>query len=238
MKVSSRDNKTPMQLLMGIAPKNPLKHVVWTGVDATEAANVDPATIDNAFDNIHQHLPELWAEAKQSQHNRRLRNIRPGRQIPYINIGDMVLVAEAVPAHKLQMRWTGPHEVTGAINQYVFEVRPVVPPPHRRRRMKAHIVRILRFFNAALGTPADRERIEQSAIDDFPANFVHKIINHRANPSNGRLELRVRWLGFDRAGDTWQRADRLATEVPDRVEDYLRSHPSTITTRFLRRHFP
>ena len=210
---------------------------MWTGVDATEAANVDPATIDDAFNNIHQHLPELWAKARQSQQDRRLRNIRPGRQVPFINIGDMVLVAEAVPAHKLQMRWTGPHEVTGAINQYVFEVRPIVPPPHRRRTMKVHIVRIRRFSNAALGTRADRERIEQSAIDDFPANFVHRIIAHRANPTNGRLELRVRWLGFDRAGDTWQRADRLAAEVPDRVEDYLRSHPSRATTRFLRRHF-
>ena len=149
----------------------------------------------------------------------------------------MVLVAEAVPAHKLQMRWTGPHEVTGAINQYVFEVRPIVPPPHRRRTMKVHIVRIRRFSNAALGTRADRERIEQSAIDDFPANFVHRIIAHRDNPSNGRLELRVRWLGFDRAGDTWQRADHLAAEVPDRVEDYLRSHPTRATTRFLQRHF-
>ena len=238
MQVSNRDNKTPMELLMGIKAKNPLKHLVWTGIDAAEYNTIDPAAVDDAFDNIHQHLPNLWAKAYQSQQDRRLRNIRPGRQVPFINIGDLVLVAEAVPAHKLQMRWTGPHEVTGAINQYVFEVRPIVPPPHRRKTIKAHIVRIRRFSNAALGTAADRERIEQSAINDYPANFVHRIIAHRANPTNGRLQLRVRWLGFDSAGDTWQQAARLASEVPDRVEDYLRSNPSGITNRFLRRHFP
>ena len=149
---------------------------------------MDTTTIDDAFNNIHQHLPELWAKARQSQQDRRLPNIRPGRQVPYINIGDMVLVAEAVPAHKLQMRWTGPHEVTGTINQYVFEVRPIVPPPHRRRTMKVHIVRIRRFSNAALGTPADRERIEQSAIDDFPANFVHKIIAPRTDGSSSACD--------------------------------------------------
>jgi hypothetical protein len=237
MKVSSRGNKTPMELLMGIKPKNPLKHLVWTGVDAATAAEVDPSTIDDAFNDIHTHLPNLWAEAVRSQQDRRIRNIRPGRQVPFINIGDLVLIAEAIPAHKLQMRWTGPHEVTDAINEYVYVVRPIVPPPQRRRTIKAHIVRIRRFSNAALGTPADRERIEASAVNDYPANFVHRLVDHRINTNTNRLEIRVRWLGFDRAGDTWQQATRLATEIPEMLEDYLRTHPTRRTTRFLHNHF-
>ena len=146
-----------------------------------------------------------------------------------------MLVAETVPQHKLAMRWTGPHEVIDAINQYVFVVQPVVPPPQRRRTITAHIVRIRRFSNARLGTAADRRQIEQSAINDYPNNIVDRIIGHRMH--NNRLELRVRWQGFDRAGDTWQEAVEISTFVPARVEDYLRNHEDADTARFVRRYF-
>ena len=156
-------------------------------------------------------------------------------QVPHINIGDLVLVAQAVPQNKLAMRWTGPHVVTDAINQYVFAVEPVLPAPQRRKTILAHIVRIRRFSNAALGTAADREQIEAAALNDFPAHFVQRIITHRMN--NITLQLLVRWLGFDRAGDTWQDAADIAASVPDIVEDYLRNNPDDDTDRFLRRFF-
>ena len=89
------------------------------------------------------------------------------------------LVAEAVPDHKLRMRWTGPHEVTATVNKYCYKVRPIVPPPQKRKMISAHIVCIRRFSNTALGTEADRRRIEESAIKDFPDNFVHKLSQNR-----------------------------------------------------------
>ena len=153
-------------------------------------------------------------------------------------MGDLVLVAEAVRGHKLRMRWTGPHEVIAAVNKYCYKVKPIVPPPQKRKTITAHIVRIRRFSNAALGTAADRQRIEESAVRDFPDNFVQKLVAHRRNPTSNRVELKVRWLGFDAAGDTWKSIAELAESVPDMVEDYLREHNEPMLNRIRNRFFP
>ena len=47
-----------------------------------------------------------------------------------------------------------------------------------------------------LGTETDQRRIEESAVKDFPDNFVKKFVVHRRNPTTNRVELNVRWLGF------------------------------------------
>ena len=238
MPVSSRGNKTPMELLMGQKPKSALKYIAWMGVDATVRADVDHTIVDAQLADIHDHLPELWAKAVESQQRRRRRNAKPGYGVPHIHVGDLVLVAEAVHGHKLRMRWTGPHEVVAAVNKYCYKVKPVVPPPQKRKTITAHIVRIRRFSNAALGTDADRRRIEESAVKDFPDNFVQKFVAHRRNPTNNRIELKVRWLGFDAAGDTWESIAELAESVPDMVEDYLREHNEPMLNRIRTRFFP
>ena len=122
-----------MELLMGQRPKSALKYIAWLGVDATVRVDVDPAIVDAQLAEIHDHLPELWAKAVQSQVKRRRRNNKPGIGVPRINVGDLVLVAEAVHRHKLRMRWTGPHEVVAAHNKFCYRVSPVVPPPQSER---------------------------------------------------------------------------------------------------------
>ncbi len=164
--------------------------------------------------------------------------MKPGVSVPHVQVGDLVLVAEAVSPHKLQMRWTGPHEVTATVNKFCYVVRPIVPAPQRRKTITAHIVRIRRFSNAALGTQADRRRIEESAMRDFPANYVSRFTGMRRNPTNHQMELRVRWLGFDAAGDTWERVAELVTSVPEDVEAYLRDHRNPTNNRLLNRYFP
>ena len=106
------------------------------------------------------YLPLLWAEAVQAQNKRRgARRVRPGVTVPRINIGDLVLVAQTTCPHKLRMHWTGPHEVVATVNKCCYRVRPLLPPPQKRPTITAHIVRISRFSNAALNTPADRRRL-------------------------------------------------------------------------------
>ena len=223
---------------MGQRPKSALKYIAWLGVDATVRVDVDPTIVDAQLAEIHDHLPELWAKAVQSQVKRRRRNNKPGVGVPRINVGDLVLVAEAVHGHKLRMRWTGPHEVVAAVNKFCYRVRPVVPPPQKRKTITVHIVRIRRFSNAALSTDADRRRIEESAVKDFPDNFVSKFVGHRRNPNTNRIELKVRWLGFDAAGDTWEAIAELVESVPEMVEDYLRNHNEPMLNRIRTRFFP
>ena len=78
------------------------------------------------------------AAAKQ-QGAREKKRVRK-ENIPNIRLGDAVLVAEAVPSNKLQMTWTGPHQVVNAVSPYVYEVEPMLPVRGRRRRKLVHIV--------------------------------------------------------------------------------------------------
>ena len=53
------------------------------------------------------------------------------------------------------------------------------------------------------------------------------------------LELRVRWLGFDEAHDTWEPIANLAEDVPDMVEEYLYSKRNDRrVARALQKFFP
>ena len=170
-------------------------------------------------------MPLLWTRASNALRARRVsRRNRPGVTVPHINIGDLVLVAMAIRGHKLRMRWTGPHEVTAAVNKFCYRVQPILPAPQRRNHITAHIVRIRRFSNAALHSPADRAMLEESARRDFPDNFVNKFVAHRRNPDTHAIELKVRWLGFDQHADTWEPVTDLMQTHPTEVEAYLRDH--------------
>ena len=120
--ISSRGYRTPMELLMGQKPKSALKYIAWMGVDAEVRADVDPTIVEPYLADIHEHLPELWAKAVQAQKKRRRQNSKPGIGVPRIHVGDLVLVADAVPEHKLRMRWTGPHEVVAVVNKSVQQI--------------------------------------------------------------------------------------------------------------------
>ena len=239
LKIRDRGNVTPMELLMGVKPKQALKQLAWTGIQADVRAQVDPAEITNELHDLHDNLPLLWARAVQAQVKRRdAARLRPGVTIPRIQVGDMVLVAQTTCVHKIRMYWTGPHVVVAAVSRYCYIVEPMVPPPQKRVRRTAYIVRIRRFSNGLLGTEADRRAIEEAAIRDFPDNFVQKFVGHRQNARTHVVELQVRWLGFDAAGDTWEPVTELMESVPEMVEAYLRDNPEPMLNRLLERYFP
>ena len=221
-----------------VAPRQALSYVAWLGVQANAQAAVDPQMVEDALRGLHQHLPLLWAEAVQAQNRRRgTRRNKPGVTIPRINVGDFVLVAQTTCPHKLRMNWTGPHEVVAPVNKFCYQVRPLLPPPQRRPLITVHIVRIRRFSNAALDTVADRRRMEESAVRDYPDNFVQRFLDHRRNQRTHKVELKVRWLGFDAAGDTWEPVASLVDTCPDLVEAYLREHNDPMLQRLLTRYF-
>ena len=94
-----------------------------------------------------------------------------------------------------------------------------------------------RFANAPLSTPADIAAIEKAALHDYPDNIVQKLMEHKRERDG--MHLRVRWLGFDRAHDTWEPLAQLAEDVPEMVEAYLYEHRGEAQcARALRRYFP
>ena len=61
MPVSSHDNRTPMELLTGLAPKTAIDQIAWLGVDA----KVTPIDVSNQqlrapLANVHKALRGLW----------------------------------------------------------------------------------------------------------------------------------------------------------------------------------
>ena len=84
-------------------------------------------------------------------------------------------------------------------------------------------MRVRRFVDTLLGTPADRARIEREALTDYPDNIVKRFVSHHVDAA-GQLMIRVRWLGYDSAHDTDQPAHQLAEDVPQLLEEYLRLH--------------
>ena len=72
--VSSRDNRTPIELLTGLAPKSAIKHIAWLGVDATTGIDIPDEVIRTDLNNVHEELRNLWSRAVQSQVKRAARN--------------------------------------------------------------------------------------------------------------------------------------------------------------------
>ena len=124
-----------------------------------------------------------------------------------------------------------------SVNKFVYLVRPCVPDQGKRKPQRVHVVRMRRFANAALGTPADARQIEQAALKDFPDNIPERLGGHRMGAVG--MEIKVRWLGFDATHDSWEGLGQLAEDVPELVEAYLygkRADPRC--ARALRKYFP
>ena len=232
MAVPSRGSKTPAQLLTGVTPLTAAARLTRLGVRAekTKAEEVDEETLIDHLQDIHTSMELLWDKAVQVQRCRQRYNasLRAGDRrrksnIPRINVGDAVLVAQAVRPDKLAMTWTGPHMVTNAVSPFVYECEPMLPVRGRRRKIIAHIVRVRRFADNLLGTAADRKRIEKEALTDFPDNVVKRFVSHRTDTA-GQLLIKVRWLVYDHAHDTEEPAHQLAKDVPQLLEEYLRQH--------------
>ena len=61
----------------------------------------------------------------------------------------------------------------------------------------------------------------------------------KLSSGNDGFRIRVRWLGFDSAHDTWEPIAQLSTDAPDLVEQYLYAHRADRQCeRYLRRYFP
>ena len=140
LKVSSRGNKTPMQLLTGLVPKNGIDHILWLGVDAG-VKTVTSEEVLREMPAVHDALEELWTEAVDAQQRRRQTNAnaRDRGVLPLINIGDYVLVAKKVSRSKLSMVWTGPHEIVDTVNPFTFATKPLGSAPNKKPHL-THIV--------------------------------------------------------------------------------------------------
>ncbi len=127
-----------------------------------------------------------------------------------ITVGCLVLLcypARKKPS-KLAPSFLGPFQVTSALDNKVYELTSLV----EGHTLNAHISR-LRLYHG------DIEHARELAAADHQEYIVEKIVEHHTSDA-GRLEFRIRWLGYGSEDDTWQPYDGdLAGNVS--VEQYI-----------------
>ena len=137
-------------------------------------------------------------------------------------VGDYVLCARTQP-DKLSMRWTGPLQVERVVDEWTFEVKDLV---HGRRALR-HAQMLKPYSDPDLEvTEALREQLQH---DDGTAFKVQSIVAWRLQQR--RVELLVRWVGFDEATDSWQPFVELAEDVPDILRAYCTAHANDANVR-------
>ena len=67
LRVSSRGNKTPMQLLTGLVPEGAISHIAWLGVRTEIDDPVSSEQIEQHMHELHDGLEGLWRDAVVSQ---------------------------------------------------------------------------------------------------------------------------------------------------------------------------
>ena len=78
------------------------------------------------------------------------------------------------------------------------------------------------------------EQLQQAIDRDFPDNIVQKLVQHKTDDKTGQLMIKVQWLGFTKAQQTWQTANILKEDVPEALRKYLYAHK---TNRACREYF-
>ena len=71
LRVSSRGDKTPMQLLTGLTPEGAVAHIAWLGVDAVIGEPVPSELLEQNMQELHDALGGLWRDAVVAQVKRR-----------------------------------------------------------------------------------------------------------------------------------------------------------------------
>ncbi len=123
--------------------------------------------------------------------------------------GDLVLLT--YPARhkpkKLSPSYMGPFELVRSLPNNVFELKSLT----EEHSLNAHISRLRRFIG-------DIEKAREVAAADVQEYVVERVVDHRT--VDGRIQFRLRWLGYGEKDDTWQPYD-LDVAGNESVETYI-----------------
>jgi hypothetical protein len=166
--------------------------------------------------NLAALLQKRWADASegrlsQVERTRRRDEARKVRDIDF-DIGDYVLVYVTRQRNKLRVKWTGPFRVVDTINPAVYICENLVTGS----RSPVHTSRLRKYADSLLNVTADlKEQVAHDALEFYP----DKIVGWR-EADEGRLELKVRWLGFDASDDSWEPVAQFYEDAPTMVRRY------------------
>jgi transposase InsO family protein len=227
------DGLSPSELHLARRVDTPLDTVTFTSLSEAEQEALEglprSAQVRAAYESASAAVHACWLRAADIRERRRLQNgrereraagrldrVRTAREkgkVPQFQLGEFVLVAAPVARAKFKVKWMGPFRIVETLNDYVYVVEDVVTA----RRKSVHVQRLRLFAEASFQVTEDVRN--QAAYDD--QTHVENIVDWRET-DDALLELRVRWLGFTPAEDTWEPINQLHEDQPALVERFLR----------------
>ena len=221
--------KTPIEVMMGRAPRTPINMVLWDGLELKDATGVVVTyervaeyvnDLAATLDALHQKVSD---RGEQLRRNKAAKAANDKRGLQF-EIGDLVMVAAwGNAAHvkrssKLCPTWQGPYEIVSPISPTSYEVRLLGRPDKQPKPV--HWSRMKRFADAGFDIS---ERLVRTAVNDCQKFDVQEFVAWREG-DDGSIQLKVRWEGFEPQDDTWQDLQGLSEDVPAMVRKYLRQH--------------
>ncbi len=213
-------NNAPFTVLTGQPAESPLDQVwnattqKWTQITTTQMGKYMSELLED--------LEELHKEVSTATDKRRQQARKPTKKphkpkVERFIPGDWVLTAVPVkgPGSKLKANWRGPHKVTQAINEYVYEVEDIIT----NKKWKTHVVRMRQYHDPSL-TITTEMRNHLALTGNTMA--VEALNDVRRSPSSNDLEIQVQWLGFEANEATWENAQHITEDVPKMVQQLLR----------------
>ena len=168
---------------------------------------------------LQEQLHRSWTAADEARTRRGAANAAAREQFARegdFNVGDYVLVYRMVARNKLQVRWCGPYQVTDTINEHVYTVRDIV----LGKDSVVHAARLRFYADATLEITED---LKDQAAHDSHRFYVERIMGWRTLDDD-TVQLKVRWVGFTAAQDSWEPATALHADVPEVVLRWLTGH--------------
>ena len=214
------DNLCPSTVMLNREVPTPLSTVTGQWLEEAGLKEVpDGPAIRAAYEKAAAALQANWLRVNDAHDRRAAQNkaarVKAGaKHTEDFAVGDYVLVRVAVPRNKLRVKWLGPMRVVDTVHDRVWILEDLLT----KKRQTVHGQRLMKYADRQLQVTEDL--CNQIAYDDVFQ--VEKFINWRITDDD-EMEVRVRWLGFTAAGDSWEPPQRLHEDVPVMLEQYFKA---------------
>lgn len=216
--------RTPLEVMTSIQPD---RNVLVSGVPNPETMSIERIraeqlvqvdALHNSIDRMHKETAERLTLALKKQidaHNKRTNIITP-----FFCVGDFVLVRRAQDkGHKLNFRWQGPRRIVKVHSDLVYDVAKL----NGGEIEKVHCARLLLYRNDDHNKPVSESLLELADRTEAQYELVDKIIG--IGEDHDGIFLHVQWLGLpDEIDRTWVPLTSLFEDMPDMVQEFLRTH--------------
>ena len=222
-------NKTPLGVAKVINPTGALNHVFWRGheISKLDVENIATEKVQSimlkATDEIHA-LKKMWAVLAKKQQERRANSTaaadkaNDGPALPAFETGHYVMMGKRTrKKSKLEATWKGPFEVIGTACEskgtLVYNVRKLGDTAI----LPVHASRLAHFASDKLNVTAELKDWAQDG-----EYTIAKLVDFEEGDDE-KLHLRVRWMGFEPADDTWEPIEQLIEDQPKMVLKFLKT---------------